>query len=332
MSIVSRRNKAVAGICAMALAALASSAQAPGGKLILYTSQPERDAAQTVAAFKRVHPGVEVDVFRSGTTEVMAKLAAEFSAGAPKADALLLADAASMEALKRDGRLMAYREAKVDGLDPATFDAERTYFGSKLITTGIAVNTAAKSRPASWADLAKPEYKGQVAMPSPLYSGAAAIMLGAMTSRPDLGWTYFEKLKAADAVAVRGNGAVVTAVANGEKAYGVLVDFMAFNAKAKGSPIDFIFPAEGLPAVTEPVAILKTTQNAAAARAFVDFILSDEGQKLAVSMGYIPARAGVGMPAWYPGNAKIHLMPVDIPRVVEGNSANLKRFSEIFGN
>lgn len=332
MSHVSRRIWILAGLCAALLAAGPSAAPAPGGKLILYTSQPERDAAQTVAAFKRIYPAVDVDVFRSGTTEVMAKLAAEFSAGAPKADALLLADAASMEALKRDGRLLPYPEAKVDGLDPGTFDADRTYFGSKLITTGIAVNTAAKSRPTSWADLTKPEYKGQVAMPSPLYSGAAAIMLGAMTSRPDLGWSYFEKLKSADTIAVRGNGAVVTAVANGEKAYGVLVDFMAFNAKAKGSPIDFIFPAEGLPAVTEPVAVLKTTQNPAAARAFVDFILSDEGQKLAVSMGYIPARAGVGMPAWYPGATKIHLMPIDIPKVVQGNSANLKRFSELFGN
>ena len=71
-------------------------------------------------------------------------------------------------------------------------------------------------------------------MPSPLYSGAAAIMLGTMSTRPDLGWTYFEKLKGGEAVAVRGNGAVLTAVANGEKTYGVLVDFMAFNAKAKG--------------------------------------------------------------------------------------------------
>ena len=141
-----------------------------------------------------------------------------------------------------------------------------------------------------------------------------------------------EKLKAGDAVAVRGNGAVMTAVANGEKSYGVLVDFMAFNAKAKGSPIDFIFPAEGLPAVTEPVAILKTTQNAAAARAFVDFILSDEGQRLAVSMGYIPARASVGMPSWYPAGAKINLMPTDIPKVVQANSENLKRFAELFGN
>jgi len=169
-------------------------------------------------------------------------------------------------------------------------------------------------------------------MPSPLYSGAAAIMLGTMTTRSDLGWGYFEKLKAADAVAVRGNGAVLNAVANGEKTYGVVVDFMAFNAKAKGSPIDFVFPAEGLPAVTEPVAIVKTAQNPAAARAFVDFILSDEGQKLAASMGYIPARATAGMPSWYPAGTSIKLMPTDIGSVVSTNSANLKRFADLFGN
>jgi len=318
--------------CAMALTAATAAAQGAKGKLVLYTSQPERDASQTVAGFKQANPGVDVEVFRSGTTEVMGKLAAEFSAGQPKADVLLIADAASMEALKRDGRLLAYPNANVSGLAPGSFDADKTYFGSKLITTGIAVNTSAKNRPKSWADLEKPDYKGQIAMPSPLYSGAAAIMLGTMVARPDLGWTYFEKLKADDAVAVRGNGAVVTAVANGEKAYGVLVDFMAFNAKAKGSPIDFIFPAEGLPAVTEPVAILKTTHNAVAARAFVDFILSDEGQKVAAAMGYIPAKSGVGMPAWYPSGVKIHLMPTDIPKVVQTNSSNLKRFADLFGN
>ena len=203
--------------CSIVAAALVAAVFAVGpvpaqdlkGKLVLYTSQPERDAAQTVAAFKRAQPGVEVEVFRSGTTEVMGKLAAEFAAGQPRPDVLLLADAASMETLKKDGRLSAYPEAKVDGLAPGSFDSDRTYFGSKLITTGIAVNTAAKSRPASWADLMRPEYKGQIAMPSPLYSGAAAIMLGTMTTRADLGWNFFEKLKASETVAVRGNGAVL---------------------------------------------------------------------------------------------------------------------------
>ena len=149
-------------------------------------------------------------------------------------------------------------------------------------------------------------------------------MLGTMTSTPDLGWSYFEKLKAADVVAVRGNGAVMTAVANGEKAYGVLVNLMAFNAKAKGSPIDFVFPAEGLPAVTEPVAILKTTQNAAAARAFIDFILSDEGQKLAVSMGYIPAKSGVGYAGVVSGRRQD---PFDADRYPQGR-ADEQRQSE----
>ena len=328
----SRRRALACACAAAAVLATGALAQSPSRKLVLYTSQPERDATQTVAAFRKAYPDVEVDVFRSGTTEVMGKLAAEFAAGQPRPDVLLLADAATMEALKKDGRLLPYPQAKIEGIEPSAIDRDRTYFGSKLITTGIAVNTAAKTRPTSWADLVKPEYKGQVAMPSPLYSGAAAIMLGTMSARPDLGWPYFEKLKAADAVAVRGNGAVLTAIANGEKSYGVLVDFMAFNAKAKGSPIDFIFPAEGNPAVTEPVAILKTARSQAAARAFVDFILSDEGQKLAVAMGYIPARASVGMPSWYPAGAKIKLMPTDIASVVQSNSANLARFSQIFGN
>ena len=332
MQSTSRRQFVAAALLLACGFALPAHAQDIKGKLVLYTSQPERDAAQTIAAFKRVRPGVDVEVFRSGTTEVMGKLAAEFSAGQPKPDVLLLADAATMESLKKDGRLAAYPQGNVEGLAAGSFDADRTYFGTKLITTGIAYNTGAKTRPTSWADLVKPEYRGQIAMPSPLYSGAAAIMLGTMTTRNDLGWGYFEKLKAADAVAVRGNGAVLNAVANGEKAYGVVVDFMAFNAKAKGSPIDFVFPAEGLPAVTEPVAILKTAQNPAAARAFVDFILSDEGQKLAASMGYIPARASAGMPSWYPAGTSIKLMPTDIGSVVSTNSANLKRFADLFGN
>jgi iron(III) transport system substrate-binding protein len=274
---------------------------------------------------------VQVEIFRSGTTEVMSRLAAEMSAGAPRADVLLIADAVSMEALKRDGRLHVYKEAKIDGFRPGTFDLGMTYFGSKLITTGIAYHTSAPRKPTSWADLVKPEYKGQISMPSPLYSGAAAIMLSGFTARKDLGWPFFEALKKADAQAVRGNGAVLKSVASGERAYGVLVDFMAFGAKAKGSPIDFAIPTEGAPAVTEPVAILKTTANLPAAMAFVDFILSDEGQRLAVSQGYVPAKEGIPNPSWLPAGTTINLMPLDLPAILGTTEADKKRFADLFG-
>jgi iron(III) transport system substrate-binding protein len=320
-------------VAAKAYSPTATLAQQPPatGKLVLYTSQPDRDAAQTVAEYKKLNPSVDVEIFRSGTTEVMAKLAAEIAAGAPKPDVLLIADAVSMEALKRDGRLLAYTEAKVDGFRDGVFDKDRTYFGTKLITTGIVYNTAASMKPTSWLDIAKPDLKGQLSMPSPLYSGAAAIMLGAMSKRQDIGWAYFETLKALDAQAVRGNGAVLKSVASGEKAYGVLVDFMALTAKAKGSPIEFVFPKEGVPSVTEPVAILKTTANAAAAKAFVDFILSDAGQKLAVAQGYVPAKAGIPNPEWLPAGTEIKLMPLDIEAILATTEADKRRFGTLFG-
>ncbi|MRX32399.1 ABC transporter substrate-binding protein [Aminobacter sp. MDW-2] len=314
---------------ALAVALFAGAASAE--TLTLYTSQPEADATKTVEAFKKVHPDVDVQVYRSGTSDILAKLAAEFAANSPQPDVLLIADAVSMELLKKDSRLMAYAEAKLDGFAADSYDADKTYFGSKLITTGIAYNTAAAEKPEHWADLAKPAYADGLVMPSPLYSGAAAYLLSAFTGNVDYGWDYFDKLKANNTISVRGNGAVLKSVASGEKPYGILVDFMAMNAKAKGSPVEFVFPSEGVPAVTEPVAILSTAKNVAGAKQFVDFILSDDGQKLALEQGYLPAKPSVGRPAWLPEGVEVKVMNFDVKAIVEKIEADKAKFSGLFG-
>jgi iron(III) transport system substrate-binding protein len=216
-------------------------------------------------------------------------------------------------------------------LPPGAVDGERTYFGTKLITTGIVYHTSAPRKPASWKDLLAPEARGQVILPSPLYSGAAAIHMAALLANPALGGSYYEALAKNGAVAARGNGAVATAVAGGQKMYGVLVDFMGLNAKAKGSPVEFVFPTEGVTAVTEPVAILRTTRNPEAARAFVDFLISAEGQALAVRQGYLPARRDVAPPPGFPRHDAIRIMPVDIPSYLAGDEANKRRFADLFG-
>jgi len=317
---------------ALAVLCLASPAAAqPKGKLVLYTSQPDRDAQRTVEGFRKQNPGVDVEIFRSGTTEVMSKLMAEIAAGAPRADVLLIADALSMEKLKTAGELMAYPGADVRELPPDAYDKGKTYFGTKIITTGIIVNRQATMHPASWNDLLKPEAKGQVALPSPLYSGAAAIHMAALRADPALGNDFYEKLAKNGAVALRGNGAVLNAVAGGQKMYGIIVEFMALNAKAKGSPVDFVFPKEGVSIVTEPTAILRNTKNPEAARAFVDFVLSKEGQELAVSQGYFPARKDVKPPPGFPDVASLRILPVDIGALEKQDEQNKKRFAELFG-
>ena len=142
----------------LALAAILFAGVANAETLTLYTSQPEADAAKTVDAFKKAQPGIDVTIYRSGTSDILTKMAAEFAAGSPQPDVLLIADAVSMELLKKDDRLLPYPEAKLEGIEADAYDAGKTYFGSKLITTGIVYNTAAAEKPQHWADLAKPAY------------------------------------------------------------------------------------------------------------------------------------------------------------------------------
>ena len=326
-----RRRAVLAAALLAPLAAVPAAAQAPSGRLTLYTSQPQADAQATIDAFRRVHPGVEVGFARDGTTQIMNKLRAEFAAGASPADVLLLADAMTMEALKAEKRLLAHPDARTEAFPAGANDPDKTYFATKFITTGIVYNRAATMKPASWSDLLKPEVKGQLIMPSPLYSGAAAIHMGVLTRADGLGWPYYEALAKAGTQSARGNGAVLEAVAGGQKLYGVLVDFMAIRAREKGSPIEFVFPKEGVTVVTEPVAILAGTKNPVAARAFVDFLLSPDGQALSAAQGMMPARVDANPPPGFPALGAIAMMPADIKAILASDERDKERFADLFG-
>jgi iron(III) transport system substrate-binding protein len=307
------------------------AAQDVSGTLTLYTSQPNADAQATVDAFQAAFPGVEVEWFRDGTTRVMAKLRAEFEAGQPQPDVLLIADMVTMEGLEAEGRLMPYPEADTSAYDPAIMDDEGHYFSTKLITTGIVYNTAAEMIPQTHLDLLKPEAQGQIAMPSPLTSGAATIHMAALTAHPDLGWDLYEGLADQRAIPEGGNGGTYRAVAGGEKLYGFVVDFLPIRNKLDGAPVEFVFPEEGVSAVTEPAAILSTAQNPDAAKAFIDFLLSPEGQQLAANQGYLPAHPAITPPEGFPPRDEIKLIAFDPAQALENDMENKERFIEIFG-
>lgn len=223
-------------LLAAGLAALPVSA----ANLVLYTSQPNEDAQATVDGFMAANPDIKVDWVRDGTPKIMAKLQAEIAAGNPVADVLLIADTVTLERLKQDGKLLAYASPEAGNYDASLYDKDGYYYSTKLITTGIVYNTAAAMTPASWQDLAKPEAKGLATMPSPLTSGAALIHAQTLASVDGLGWDYYKALAENGTTAAGGNGAVLKAVASGEKAYGMVVDYMPIREKAKGAPLSLI--------------------------------------------------------------------------------------------
>lgn len=309
----------------------AGVAEAASGKLVVYTSQPNKDAQQTMDAFMAANPGVEVEWVRDGTTKMMAKLRAEFAAGAPQPDILLIADMVTMEGLKREGRLMAHSGADVAAYDPALMDKDRFYFSTKLITTGIMYNTSAPMVPESYKDLLKPEAKDRIAMPSPLTSGAATIHMAALTANPDLGWGYYQGLADQGANPKGGNGGTYKAIAGGEKLYGFVVDFLPIRNRLQGAPVAFVFPKEGVSAVTEPVAILSTAKNPEAAKAFVDFLLSPAGQQMAADQGYLAAHPAIAPPEGFPARDQIRLMDFDPSDALENADRYRLKFEDIFG-
>ncbi|WBU62055.1 ABC transporter substrate-binding protein [Paracoccus albus] len=314
-------------------AAMAGPAFAePSGAITVYTSQPQEQMATVVEAFNQDYPDVEVEVFRTGTTELMSKLQAEFAAGSTPADVLLIADAVAMTQLKNDDRLLAYADAPVEGIPADVIDPDMTFFGTKLITTGIVYNTdMVDTAPTSWDDLRTPEVAASLIMPSPLYSGAAVIHVGTVVQQPEFGWEFYEELADNGAVAGQGNGTVIEAVARGEKAYGIIIEYMAMNAKADGSPVDFVWPEQGVSAITQPVAIVNGTDNEEAAKAFVDWQLSQTAQEQSVEQGYFPIIEGVAAPEGYPALDSLTILPLDADQLMADDQANKEQFADLFG-
>ncbi|MFC0475313.1 ABC transporter substrate-binding protein [Robertmurraya beringensis] len=312
--------------------ATSESAAAIEGDLSFYTSQPDEDAQKLVDAFTQKYPDVTVQTYRSGTEEVVSKIKAEQKAGDIQADVLLVADSVTFEDLKEDDLLLEYKSEELSEIPSNLVDPDGMYAGTKVMATALVANTANVSEmPDSWDVLTDESSKGETIMPSPFYSGAAAYNLGVFTRNETFGWDYFKSLKENDMTVTKGNGAVLQAVAGGEKSYGMVVDFIVARAKAEGSPVELIYPKEGVPVITEPIGIMKDAENEAAAKAFVDFVLSEEGQELAAEIGYTPIRKGVEAPEGLQTIDEMNVMDADISELYQAREDDKKEFETIFG-
>ena len=303
----------------------------PSGEITLYTSQPNADAQKLIAGFNKKYPDIKVKVFRSGTEEVVSKVLAEKKAGQVQADVLLVADNVTFETLKSKDLLEAYESPEMKNIPAQFVDKDHMYAGTKVITTGIGVNTdRTKEKITSFKDLLKPALKDEVTMPSPLYSGAAAYNLGVLTRTQGIGWEFYKGLKANGVKVDKGNGSIQKAIVSGDKAAGIIVDYMVIRTKKKGAPVAFVYPAEGSPYVTEPVGLLKTSKNKAAAKAFIDFILSKEGQELAANIGYTPVRDDEKAPEGLRTVKDIKPIAAEPMALFQNRDKDKKEFSALF--
>lgn len=305
-----------------------SLAMASGHALALtvYTAGPGSLIKKLASGFEK-ETGTKVEVFQATTGKLMARLDAEQAN--PRADVLISASWDTATDLQQRGWLLQY-ESKNAAQIPAQFKTPY-YVAQGISALGIVWNSKSSApEPSDWRDLAQPAFKDKVTMPDPALSGASLdLVIGLQNALGERSWALFEQLKSNGMIIAGPNAQVLTPVLQGAKAavFGA-VDYVAYNSVEAGESINVIFPASGTVIAPRPMMILKRSQHQEQAKAFVDYVLSPEGQQAVAEAWLMPARQDIE--AKRPLFNSLTLLPENRGQSSASRSDVLAHFARLF--
>jgi iron(III) transport system substrate-binding protein len=174
-------------------------------------------------------------------------------------------------------------------------DKEGYWIGTALEPYGLVYHPKKIQRlgipePKEWDDLLNPKFKGEVAQCAPTRSSSSNATYEVILSMygEDKGWDWLRKLAANTGHFTARSRDVPTVVAKGEYTAGFAVpSYMAFEEKLAGFDLKFVAPKNAF-VTPEPMAILAGARNPKAARAFIEFLLTERGQKVFMERGLFP--------------------------------------------
>ena len=276
-------------LAALALAVAAPfSAGAVENKLVVVTSYPPDTTNTVKAAFEKKHPGVKVEMLRKKTTAGIKYL--QETAGNNRSDMFWASAPDAFEVLKGDGLLQKY-EVKVKGIPQKVGafpinDPEGYYKGFAASGYGIMWNTRylkAKKLPVpkTWADLAKPVYHGHVGMSAPSRSGTTHLTVETLLQGKgwEEGWAIWKAIAGNFKTVTERSFGVPDGVNSGQFGIGIVIDFFGLSSEASGFPVKFLYP-QVTTLVPANIAIVSNAPHPKAAGAFIEFLLSSEGQEV----------------------------------------------------
>ena len=264
------------------------------GKVVVYCPSPAGMADKIAEAFT-AKTGDDVENFQGTTGEILARLEAEQAN--PIADVVIMASWADGLSMKKDDLLLSYTPVNADKMVQNWIDEDAMLYGTSASAVGVIYNTTIVSElNADWHELAQnSEYKNELAIPDPVKSGSVKDFLsGYVYKYGDEAWQNLEGMADNGMMIPGANKAALEAVTTGEK--GILVagvDYNAYSSMAKGEPLNIYYPASGTVINPRPAMILKSSKNVDNAKAFMDFLLSDEGQQLVVDAYLLPGREDI---------------------------------------
>ena len=305
-------------------------------QLLVYTALETDQLKAYEQGFYKEVQDVEIRWVRDSTGVITAKLLAEKAN--PQADVVMGVAASSLALLDINGMLHPYAPLNLDVISKKYRDAKNppAWWGMDVYGATVCFNTLeAKKRnlprPETWKDLLKPVYKGQVVMPNPASSGTGYFDVAAWLTLwgEKGGWEYMDRLHENIAMYTHSGSKPCNQAATGEFVLGISFEYRGHSNKAKGAPIDLVFPKEGLGWDLEAFAIHKGTKKLDAARKLADWASSKNAMKLYGKNFAITAMPGVAEPLPnIPGDYETRLLDMDFNWSAKNRERILEEWSK----
>lgn len=301
--------------------------------LTLYCGAEEEQCQVMAVGFTRA-TGTQVAMTRKSSGEILAQVRAETRN--PRAD-IWWGGTGDPQLQAAEERLLAvYRSPNLEQLHPwARRQAEQS--GNRTVgiyanALGFLANNEVLARrnmaaPNCWADLLRPEYRGEIQMANPNSSGAAytglATLVQLMGEEP--AFAYLKQLHGNISQYTRSGGAPAAAAARGETAIGMSFLALGVIQVLNGFPVRVIAPCEGTGYEIGSMSIINNGPNPRAARAFYDWALTARAQELSIEAKSYqsPSNREARMPPEAPDLSQVRLIDYDFARY--GSAAERRR-------
>ena len=264
------------------------------GKLVLYGTVVPQAMESLFSAFEKKY-GVRVQYWRASANGVVDRAANEWRAGRPGFDAVE-GNPGLNRTLKQEGALTNYVPPSAETFPDAFKDKDSIFIPWRLIPISILYNTELvkpAERPRSLDDFIDPKWKGKLSMPSPLQHAETTQWLWNLPKIRAGSWLEYAKAVARqEPLLVESFAPVPNKLISGEALIGI--GYVKYLKQYKG-PLGYVLLDKHL---TDPniISLSSKAANPNAARLYIEFLCSSEGQKLVAEQGEFSLFPGINPP------------------------------------
>ena len=309
-------------------------AAAKEATVVWHTSIDLEVCKTMIAGFNARHPGIAVQLERSGAERILQRINQEYGSNIFAADVVETSDSGTFHSWSSTEWMAQFVPPDVASWPAEERDPAGRFASLRASMAGIAFNTRQvkpEDAPASFADLLQPRWRMRLVKSHPSYSGGALTATHAMVRA--LGWDYFEKLQKQRVMQVQSATEPPKKVSLGERSVQVDgAEYVSLNLQDAGEPIQMVYAAEGTPIYSGSCCVMQKAPHPNAARLFVSYLFSADCQQRMVDKGNLRSfHPDVKDKPGHRKLAEIKLLRTNASELARDAEALKQRYAQIFG-